>query len=111
MCDYVIHVPRGGYKSVSIREDVFTELENIRKELGLRSVSEVVAHLVRLYRSGSITSASPAPASPPESPAPVSPGERVVKFSDVMRLVNAIVEYEKAKKRTQEFLRQAEYLG
>ena len=104
-------MPKSGYVVVTVRSDVVEELEKIRDELKLRSISETVAHLVRLYRSGSITSASPAPASPPESPAPVSPGEPVVKFSDVMRLVNAIVEYEKAKERTREFLRNAKYLG
>ena len=98
-------MPKGGYKAITVKAEVYEELEKMRRELGLMSVPEVVEYLVRFYRSGSMatqaTSASPAPA----SPATNDTGELTVKFSDVMRLINAIVEYEKAKERTREYLR------
>ncbi len=39
-------MPPRGYRSISVPEDVYRRLEALRRRLGLRSVADVVSHLV-----------------------------------------------------------------
>jgi len=39
-------VPRHGYKSLSIRENIYRELERIKHEKGLTSINDVITYLI-----------------------------------------------------------------
>jgi predicted CopG family antitoxin len=42
-------MPPKGYRNLSIRDEVYKKLEDIRIDLKLSSISDVIAHLIRTY--------------------------------------------------------------